>query len=162
MKGCRLCSPTKRARSSLLQASPPRSTGWATSSSCDDRGKRERQHEREPCLPPVCFYIYITPPLPQSVSFSEMETGPKCVSHYYTKALSNRVIMHRSKKLSCKSAEGSTPVETVFRGFRRGWSEGLSCKSACAARVLTKRNCTATLTHIVSKLPCSYGAVDGT
>ena len=34
------------------------------------------------------------------------------------------------KKQSCKSAEGSTPVETVYRGFRRGWKEELSCNSA--------------------------------
>ena len=60
------------------------------------------------------------------------------------------------KKQSCKSAEGSMPVETIFRSFRRGWREGLSCKSACGTGVLTKKNCTATLTHIVSKLPCSY------
>ncbi len=31
------------------------------------------------------------------VSFSEKETAPKSVSHYYTKALSNRVIVHLSK-----------------------------------------------------------------
>ena len=48
------------------------------------------------------------------------------------------------------------PVGASFRGFRRGRSVDLSCKSACGARVLTKKNCTATLTHIVSKLPCSY------
>ena len=53
------------------------------------------------------------------------------------------------------------PVGASFRGFRRGRSVDLSCKSACGARVLTKKNCTATLTHIVSKLPCSYGGAEG-
>ena len=66
------------------------------------------------------------------------------------------------KKQSCKSAEGSMPVETIFRSFRRGWREGLSCKSACGTGVLTKKNCTATLTHIVSELPCSYARFEGT
>ena len=61
------------------------------------------------------------------------------------------------KKQSCKRAEGSTPVETNFRSCRRGWREELSCNSACAAGVLTKKNCTAALTHLVSKLPCSDG-----
>ena len=53
------------------------------------------------------------------------------------------------------------PVGTSFRGFRRRWGEGLSCNSACGTGVLTKKNCTATLTHIVSKLPCSYGGAEG-
>ena len=60
------------------------------------------------------------------------------------------------KKQSCKSAQGSTPVGTSFRGFRRGWREELSCKSACGTGFFPKMNCTATLTHMVSKLPCSY------
>ena len=34
------------------------------------------------------------------------------------------------KKQSCKSAEGSTPVETIFRDSRRGRREGLSCNGA--------------------------------
>ena len=62
--------------------------------------------------------------------------------------------------VTCKSAEGSTPVGTIFpvsgedgeKGFRVTAHE-----NACDKEVLTKKNCTAAQTHIVSKLPCSYG-----
>jgi len=54
------------------------------------------------------------------------------------------------------------PVEAIFRGPRRRWREGLSCNSARKRlwrKGFEKKNCTATLTHIVSKLPCSYGSL---
>ena len=50
----------------------------------------------------------------------------------------------------------AVPGEDGKRGFRAKVFE-----NACGAGVLTKKNYTATLTHIVSKLPCSYGGAEG-
>jgi len=133
---------TCRPRSPLSPAQRPRVIMWAVSLSADDRGQRDRQCARaflQPLLfpPPEGNSPKIRLPLLHESSEQSCKSAP-------------------FKKQSCKSAEGSTPVGTSFRGFRMGWGEGLSCNSACGTGVLTKKNCTATLTHIVSKLPCSY------
>ena len=117
--------------------------------SADDRGKRARQWPR----------TFST----TFVSFSEMETAPKSVSHYYTKALSNRVIVHLSKSNRVRVRRVQRPSGPVFavsggdgeKGFRVRVPE-----NPCGTGLLTKKNCTATLTHIVSKLPCSYGGAE--
>ena len=60
------------------------------------------------------------------VSFCEKETAPKSVSHSYTKALSNRVIVHLSKSNRVRVRRVQRPSEPVFaisggdgeKGFR--------------------------------------------
>ena len=80
--------------------------------SADDRGKRARQWPR----------TFST----TFVSFSEMETAPKSVSHFYTKALSNRVRVHLSKSKRVRVRRVQCPSGPVFavsggdgeKGFR--------------------------------------------
>ena len=133
---------TCRPRWPLSPDLSSQATTWAVSLSGHDRGKRARQ------WPSALFNLFC---------FLLREgNSPKIRLPLLHESSEQSCNSAPFKKQSCNSAEGSTPVETSFRGFRRGRREGLSCKSACSAGILTKKNCTATLTHIVSELPCSY------
>ena len=155
LKGCRLCFPTKRPRSPLSRAFPPQSTAWAVSLSGDDRGKRARQRGRAESG--LCQSVLFPSPRwkqPQNPS-PTFARKPRAIVQKCTGQNSFRAKVRRVQRPSRPFF--AVPGEDIERGFRAKVFE-----NACGARVLTKKNCTATLTHIVSKLPCSYDAANGT
>ena len=73
----------------------------------------------------------------------------------------NRAKVHPSKKAIVQKWKGFNARKLHFFRFSEGDMRGaivLKCpKKPVITGILTKRNCTAILTHFVSKLPCSYG-----
>ena len=154
LKGCRPCFPTKRPRSPLSRAFPARLTVWAVYLSGDDRGKRARQRGRaksglfQPVLFPSPRWKQPQNPSP-TFARKHRAIVQKCTGQKSFRAKVRRV-QRPSRPFF------AVPGEDGERGFRAKVPE-----NACGTRVLTKKNCTATLTHIVSKLPCSYGGAEG-
>ncbi len=73
----------------------------------------------------------------------------------------NRAKVHRSKKQSCKGLKPFSPIRAIFQRRVRRSNRAKVQKKPAVTGFMTKKNCTAVLTHIVSKLPCSYGGEGG-
>ena len=138
----------------LLRACPPWSTSRAVSLSGDDRGKRARQRGRaESGLFQSVLFPSPRWKQPQNPS-PTFARKPRAIVQKCTGQKSFRAKVRRVQRPSRRFF--AVPGEGIERGFRAKVTE-----YACAIGILTKKNCTATLTHIVSKLPCSYGGAEG-